>query len=335
VPKSNLQLNPTIKIRVNTNRVLIASAILFCLTCSGADAAVVILKNGDKLTGKIVKMMEKKLEIDLDKASDNLTTKWEDVQSITSDEPLSIKLYGNVEIPVNIGERVGDRLNLHHLDEGGLVRLEDIQSINQPVHDYFGSVTAGGNQTTGNTQTQAMNLNGTLTYRTEEHRLILDGKYNRAQASHQITANNGAFSVKYDLFFTRRFYVGVANLSESDTFQNLTVRNTSALMPGYDLLDSAHHQLSLVAGPALVYQDYTTEPSTITPASTWTVRYQVKLRNDDVIVFHKQQGFKDIGHGSATRWNGDQGIKVRLEKAKKLNPDKAIDPAKVWSGVRN
>jgi hypothetical protein len=97
----------------------------------------VILKNGDKLTGKIVKMMEKKLEIDLDKASDNLTTKWEDVQSITSDEPLSIKLYGNVEIPVNIGERVGDRLNLHHLDEGGLVRLEDIQSINQPVHDYL------------------------------------------------------------------------------------------------------------------------------------------------------------------------------------------------------
>ena len=26
---------------------------------------------------------------------------------------------------------------------------------------------------------------------------------------------------------------------------------------------------------------------------------------------------------------------VLLEKAKKLNPDKTIDPAKVWSGVRN
>jgi len=24
-----------------------------------------------------------------------------------------------------------------------------------------------------------------------------------------------------------------------------------------------------------------------------------------------------------------------LDKAKKLNPDKSIDPAKVWSGVRN
>ncbi len=293
--------------------VMLVGAVLFCLLSFGAaNAAVVILTNGDKLTGTIVKMQDKKLEIDLDKTSDNLTIEWEDVKSITSDEPLSIKLYGNVEIPQTISERVGDRLFLHNLEEGGPIRLEDIQSINQPLRDYSGSVTAGGNQTSGNTQTQALNLNGTLTYRVEEHRFILDGKYNRAQASHQITANNGAFSVKYDLFFTRRFYVGASNLTESDKFQDLAVRNTTALMPGYDLLNSEHHQLSLGAGPAIVYQDFTPEPATVTPSAAWTVRYQLKLRDDDVIVFHKQQGFKDIGHGSATRWNGDQGIKVRV-----------------------
>ena len=30
-----------------------------------------------------------------------------------------------------------------------------------------------------------------------------------------------------------------------------------------------------------------------------------------------------------------EGTDVLLERAKALNPDKAIDPAKVWSGVRN
>ena len=30
-----------------------------------------------------------------------------------------------------------------------------------------------------------------------------------------------------------------------------------------------------------------------------------------------------------------EGSDVLLERAKTLNPDKAIDPAKVWSGVRN
>src|SRR5689334_9884926 len=98
--------------------VMLVGAVLLCLlTFGAANAAVVILTNGDKLTGKIVKMQDRKLEIDLDKTSDNLTIEWEDVKSITSDEPLSIKLYGNVEIPQTISERVGDRLLLHSLEE--------------------------------------------------------------------------------------------------------------------------------------------------------------------------------------------------------------------------
>jgi putative salt-induced outer membrane protein YdiY len=300
--------------------VIVAGSVLLCLfTFGAADAAVVILTNGDRITGKIVKMQDKKLEIDPDQSSDNLTIDWEDVKSITSDEPMAVKLHGNVEILATIGARVGDRINLYNLEEGGPIRLEDVRSINLSEHDYSGSVSAGGNQTTGNTQTQALNVNGTLTYRTEDHRFVLDGKYNRAQASHQITANNGAFSAKYDYFFTQRFYVGASNLTESDEFQDLTVRNSTALMPGYDLLNSADHRLSIAAGPAVVYQDFTPEPTTVTPSSTWTVRYELKLRDDDVILFHKQQGFKDIGHGSAMRWNGDQGIKVKVIGNWRLN----------------
>jgi hypothetical protein len=36
------------------------------------------------------------------------------------------------------------------------------------------------------------------------------------------------------------------------------------------------------------------------------------FRGDDVVIFHKQQGFKDVGHGSATRFNADQGIRVKI-----------------------
>lgn len=300
--------------------IIVAGLVLLCLfTFGAADAAVVVLTNGDRITGKIIKMQDKKLEIDPDQSSDNLTIDWDDVKSITSDEPMVVKLDGNVEIPATIGGRVGDRINLYNLEEGGPIRLEDVRSINLSEHNYSGSVAAGGNQTTGNTETQALNVNGTLTYRTEEHRFILDGKYNRAEASHQITANNGSFNVKYDYFFTQRFYVGASNLTESDQFQALAVRNTSGLTPGYNLLNSAHHQLSIAAGPAVVYQDYTTAPATVTPSSTWNARYELKLRDGDVIVFHKQQAFKDIGHGSATRLNADQGIKVKVIGNWRLN----------------
>ena len=187
-----------------------------------------------------------------------------------------------------------------------------MRSINLAEHDYYGYISGGGNQTSGNTQTQALNLSGSLTYRKEEHRFTWDGKYNRAEADHEDTANNGSVNFKYDYFLTRHLFTSAANLTETDQFQDLSLRNTISLGLGYDILDSKQQLLSVSPGPAAVYQDYTTTPATITPSATWALRSEFRFRDDDVILFHKQQGFKDLGHGSGTRVNADQGIKVKI-----------------------
>lgn len=282
------------------------------------QAAVVVLKNGDRITGRIVKMENKRLEID-PPYSDIVKVKWEDVRSITSDRPMSVKLYGESILPENVGEQKLDRIILYTLEENGAIRLEDVRAINFAENDYRGYISAGGNQSSGNSQTEAINVSGNLMYRRLEHRFILDGKYNRGQADGRDTANNGAFSVKYDYFLARRLYVGALDLVESDQFQDLSVRNTGGLILGYDLLDREHHNLSIGAGPAAVYQDFTTTPATITPSATWLVRYEFMFRGDDVILFHKQQGFKDVGHGSATRLNADQGIRVKITSNWRVN----------------
>jgi putative salt-induced outer membrane protein YdiY len=276
-----------------------------------AEADVVVLKNGDRITGRIIKMQEKRLEIDPGYA-DIMKIKWGDIRSITTEIPMSIQLFGEVDRPETVEEGKANRIYLHTLGEEGPIRLEDVRAINLSEQDYRGYIEAGGNQTSGNTKTQSLNISGTLTYRRLEHRYILDGKYNRAQANSADTANNGAFSIKYDYFVTRRGYVGGFNLAETDQFQNLTIRNTSGLLLGYDLLDREHHYLSMGPGPAMVFQDYTTGSSTITPSIAWNLRYQFMFRGDDVVFFHKQMVFKDVGHGSATRVNADQGVRVSI-----------------------
>jgi hypothetical protein len=42
-----------------------------------------------------------------------------------------------------------------------------------------------------------------------------------------------------------------------------------------------------------VYQDFTTDPVTITLSTTWIMRYEFMIRGDDVIIFHKTLGVKD------------------------------------------
>ena len=289
-------------------------AILLPTSPPSLHAAVVVLKNGDQVTGRIVKMEDNKLEIDSENSSDIITVKWDKVRSITTDRPMSVKLYSEVHIPKHVGERVRDRIILYSLPEGGPIRLEDVRSINLAEHDYYGYLSLGGNQTSGNTQTQALNLSGSLTFRETEHRFILDGKYNRAQADHEDTANNGSLSVKYNYFLARRLYTGGFELVESDQFQNLSVRNTTGLLLGYDLLDSNRHLLTFAAGPAAVYQDFTTEPATLTPSAAWVARYELRLFERDVILFHRHSGFKDLGHGSATRVNADQGVRIKIKR---------------------
>jgi putative salt-induced outer membrane protein YdiY len=300
--------------------VLAVCLFTMCLTAIPlpVQAAVVVLKNGDRITGRIVKMESKRLEIDVSFA-DIINIKWEDVQSITSDDPMSIKLYGEVDMPENAGERRLDRLIVSTLGDGGPIRLEDVRTINYADKDYRGYVSAGGNQTSGNTKTEALNVSGNLTYRKLEHRYILDGKYNRAQADGEDTANNAAFNVKYNYFLTPRVYVGGFDLVETDQFQNLTLRNTGGLLLGYDILDREHHNLTIAAGPAAVYQDFTTEPATVAPAASGTLRYEFMFRGDDVVFFHKSQVFKDLGHGSATRVNADEGIRVKISQNWRVN----------------
>lgn len=283
------------------------------------QAHLVVLKNGDRISGLVVKMQDKKLEIDPEYSATNIIIDWDDVRSITTIRPMSIKLYGDVEMPENVGQRVRDRIILLTLEEGGPIRLQDVKGINLAENDYYGYISAGGNQTSGNTQTQALNISGTLTYRKEEHRFIWDGKYNRAQANNEDTANNAAMNFKYDHFLTRHLFATASNLSEMDQFQDLTLRETASFGLGYDILDNRQQQLSVAAGPAAVYQDYTNTASTVTPSTTWLLRAEFRFRDDDVILFHKEQGFHDLGHESGTRWNADQGIRIKITDNWRIN----------------
>ena len=296
----------------------IVVTLLVLMPCA-AYADVVVLKNGDRISGLVVKMQDKKLEIDPDYSSTNITIDWDDVQSITTVRPMSIKLYGDVEMPENVGQRVRDRIILNTLEEAGPIRLLDVKGVNLAENDYYGYISAGGNQTSGNTQTEALNISGTLTYRKEEHRFIWDGKYNRAQADNEDTANNGAVNLKYDYFLTRSFFTSASNLVETDQFQDLSLRDTASLGLGYDILDNRQQLLSVAAGPAAVYQDYTNTAATVTPSTTWLLRAEFRFRNDDVILFHKEQGFHDLGHGSGTRWNADQGIRIKITDNWRIN----------------
>ena len=276
-----------------------------------AHADLVVLKNGDPVRGKILKMENEQLDLDTDFAG-VIHIDWEDIARIESDRPLTLMFHRTAEIPEGVGTRDGDRLIVTRIDADGPISMSMVKKINPASLYYRGNLNLGGNQTTGNSETQAANLSGSLTLRQNRSRINMTVKHNRGQAKGQTTAQNTSGGFRYDYYLRRQLYLIGDQFFESDRFQNLDIRSTSTAGLGYDFFDEKSRTLSVGGGPTLVYQHFSTAPATVTPALTWLISWYREFRGGDVKLFHKHQGFRDVGSSTAFRLNADQGIRIKV-----------------------
>lgn len=272
---------------------------------------VIFLKSGDRVSGRILRMEDEQVEIDTPFAG-KIKVGWNDIQRLTSTRPLSLVFHGSADIPEGIGIRDGDRLIVTELSVDGPIPFADVKAIVMSDLYHRGNFNLGGNSTSGNSNTQALNVSGSYTLRRDRHRLQLDARFNRGEANGELAAQNAAGTFKYDYLLTRQVYLSGQQFLEYDRFQNLNVRSTTTTALGYDFYDLANRSLTFGAGPSLVYEDFSTVPRTITPAAMWFVRWYREFRGGDVTLFHNHQGFRDLGAREATRINAEQGIRVKV-----------------------
>lgn len=285
-----------------------------------AQADELVLKNGDRLTGEIVKMEEQLLSFRTS-YSGELLIDWKEVQSLTSDKPLTIQL-----LPDVIGPTAPDAVLLEDrkkqartIGPGEVLTPGEVKAINIPKVRMSGNIAAGGNSTGGNTDTKALNASTRWTIRTERHRVLLEGKYNYAEAGSRVTARNSMASVKYDYFLSKALFFNLEELLEKDTFQNLFLRSTTGAGLGLQVLDFDMHKLAVIAGLAYVHEDYTTVPTTQTPTARWNVRWEYTVIPKILKLWHKHEGYRDFLVRDALRVNADQGVRVTLYENLFLN----------------
>lgn len=288
--------------------------ILSLLFAATAWADEVYIKNGDRLTGTIVKMEDRVLTLQTDYGGE-IKVDWGKVERLKADNPLKI-LVPEESLDLIRGFFYGTNGLREVTDLGpeGPLPLGDITAINlQPVR-LTGTITVGGNSTSGNSNTKAVNGAVRLTLHAHRQRLLIEGKYNYGQAGDQVTARNSLASLKHDYFVSKKVFIESFGMLEKDTLQNLQLRSTIGSGLGYQFYESARTTLSLSAGLAYVNEHYTTIPASQTPSGRWGVRWEHTLWPDRVKVFHRHEGFWDVNHGNGFRLNADQGIRITVYK---------------------
>jgi len=298
-------------------KVLPACALLFSLFSAPALAATVVLDNGDKLTGKVIKL------------SDNILTfkspiygevelPWRKVSELISDEGVTVQLKdgstakGKVTLSQQ-GELV--------IDQGDLGRSRplqraDIALFNPPVVDrsvkYSGRANLGGVFNRGNSEDDALNFDTELIARTPENRYKLAAEVNEAESAGVTTTSNRYLLTQYDAFLSEKDYLFVNAKAEQDKLADLNLRTSLGAGYGYQFFETEIAKLSTEYGLAYINEDYEIAPDESFPSLSFGLDYERKFWKKKLVFFNNYDVSVSLEDTADALFGTKVGIRVPI-----------------------
>jgi putative salt-induced outer membrane protein YdiY len=238
----------------------------------------VTLKNGDRLSGDIIKYDGKNLILKSELAGD-VTIPWANVTGVTSTKPLNVTLKDGQRI-VGTVTTDGTKFNVATKDTGNVTAARDTVEFirsepEQKAYDieidryknprlidlWAGTLNLGFTQTAGNTETETFTLGANAVRTTTRDKISVNYTqiYSTSNASgpNLTTANAKRGGLQYDLNLTPKMFVfGLVDL-EHDQFQSLDLRFAPAGGVGYHAIKNANTSLDLSLGASLDKEFFT------------------------------------------------------------------------------
>ena len=235
--------------------------LLLCLSLAGvsfAGADQIVLKNGDRITGTVISAEKGLLTLKTDYA-EKIELKTDAVQRIETEQPVDVRLEGG-EILTGPLKGDVDALQVTAGDARGAADVEwaKVASINvepPPPWTWDGKVFLGAFEQSGNTDRTSVNFGADATRRSLKDRYNLTFLYNYAEEDGELTTRDIYGALKYDYFFTEKFYGYLSVELLKDKFKDLNLRTIVGPGVGYQVWEDDIKALAFEAGVAYFSED--------------------------------------------------------------------------------
>lgn len=252
------------------------SFMLVCVLAAFFNPAVfadqIVLRNGDRLTGKIIKKDGDKIVIQTE-AAGTVSILWTAVESILADEPLNLELSDGQRIKGTVSTKGNENIEVDTLQAGTVeielasievVRNETEQTafekeqerlLNPGITDLWnGSADAGFSLTTGNSKTRSLTFGARAARETKSDKISVYANAiqaaNSASGTSVTTAQALWFGGRYDVNLNEKTFVfGTADF-EYDKPQQLDFRTVFGGGFGYRVIKNEKTELDLFGGAA-------------------------------------------------------------------------------------
>jgi len=243
--------------------------------CPTLLADQIVLKNGDRLTGTVVKSDEKTLLLKTEFAGD-VTLQWPAIDQISTTQPLHVSLRNGQTVvgPVStadgklaiatpgqgtVNEPRTEVTNLRNEAEWTTYQ----KSLHPPItRGWEGGANVGFALTRGNSQTKNLALAFTADRRTMTDRIVMYA--NSVYASNDApgavpttTANAIQGGIRYDRNLRPRLFAFVSGDFQTDQLQALNLRSIFGGGLGYHAIKNDRTTLDFLGGVNYTHENYT------------------------------------------------------------------------------
>ena len=287
------------------------------------------MKNGDQVTGAIVKKDGKNLTIKTDQFG-LVTTAWDQVASVQSDKPLNVAVPDGRTVQGTIATANGKvevatkdtRLSLEPA-EVGTIRNDDEQKAYERLLKpgwgqlWTGSGNLGFAGTGGNSKasTFTTGLNFARITNTDKASIYLNTIKASALANGKTsdTAHAVRAGIGYDHNLTPRLYLNLFNDYEYDKFQNLDLRFVVGSGLGYLAVKNERSRLGFVGGLDFNHSSYSTPLVKDSAEAYFGDDYNYRLSSASSLT-QSFRMFNDLTNTGTYRTNFDVGISTKISK---------------------
>jgi hypothetical protein len=251
---------------VRASRLLVSVLALSLVLAARAGADEIQLRNGDRLTGKIVSAEGGKVVIKTE-ATGDVTVDLSKVKTISTDEPIVVKV-GDSTFKSKLEPGEDGTVQVVPVEGGApqALALKDLTQLNPTPVKWTGFITVNA-VARGDSESENLGASANAVRRSEIDRMTFGAGYyygrqrNKTTGDSEASVNNWFVLGKYDFFLTKHFYLYAAARAERDPIADLDLRLIAGGGIGYQWFETPTFNLNTEAGLAWVYENFTHQPS--------------------------------------------------------------------------
>jgi len=299
--------NPTLPL----TRTLLAA---FCLIMGPiASADLLVLKNGDRITGDIKAIWDNEITIE-PTYSDEFDVDAEVVAHIESERAFDIELSDGREFVAVLKGANEEGLQVYEIDgeeiAAPLARLYELDEIDDPVEwDSYVDWSMAVNS--GNTNSLNTKLAANTTLTIGDHRHYGDFTVIREEQDSLATKDQDLVRYNYNWLFNDPWFFSAAMSLERDPIRELEGRAIFTAGMGRDIWNTPRLTLNIQLGAGVITEEIEMSNDQSTVAA-WSLRYRQDLFAEDLEIYHNNSITYYIDGRANTIYKTTTGLRYEI-----------------------